>query len=166
MGPPAAIAFVLSGLSLLLLDSRGEGVRAAGHGLALVSCLIPLLPLVGYTFGLTILYDIARYTGIAFSTAVALLVLAMSIVAGHPDVGFARLLCRDDESGTMARQLFATAVLLTFGVGWFLSSAYHLELVDGAFAISAMTIVLIGGFSALIWRRHGFEPGGRSACRA
>ncbi len=152
MGPPAAIAFVLSGLSLLLLDSRGEGVRAAGHGLALVSCLIPLLPLVGYTFGLTILYDIARYTGIAFSTAVALLVLAMSIVAGHPDVGFARLLCRDDESGTMARQLFATAVLLTFGVGWFLSSAYHLELVDGAFAISAMTIVLIGGFSALIWR--------------
>ena len=81
-----------------------------------------------------------------------MIILATSIVAGRPDIGFARLLCRDDESGTIARQLFATAGLLTFGVGWFLSSAYHLQLVDGAFAISAMTIVLITGLSALIWR--------------
>jgi signal transduction histidine kinase len=152
MGPPASIAFLLIGLSLVLIDSRTERLRAAGHGVALLSCLTALLPLVGYAYGLTALYALARFTGIALSTAMALLVVSLAIVAGRPDLGLARLICRDDESGMMSRQLLAAAVLLTFGVGWFVSSAYHLQLVDGAFAISAMTIVLIMGFSALIWR--------------
>lgn len=152
MGPPASTAFMLIGLSLLLLDRPHRRVRLVGHAANLVACLIPVLPLVGYAFGLTALYAIARYTGIALSTAFALLVLALSVLAGRPDLGFARLLCRDDESGTLARQLFVAAVLLTFSVGWVLASVFHVGLIDGAFAISVMTLVLIAGLTALIWR--------------
>ena len=140
MGPPASTAFLLIGLSLLLLDAGAERLRRLGHAAALVASLVALLPLIGYAYGLTALYGVARYTGISVSTATALQVLALAVVAGHPDVGLARVLCRDDESGALARQLLAAALMLTFGVGWAVASGFYLGVMDGVFAISAMTV--------------------------
>jgi hypothetical protein len=152
MGPPASAALLLIGLALLLLEARGERARKTGHAAVLLASLIALLPLVGYAYGLTALYGVARYTGIALSTALVIQILALAVVAGRPDVGLARVLCRDDESGAMARELLAAALFLTFGVGWVVASAFSLGLMDGVFAICTMTLVLIIGLTGLIWR--------------
>jgi signal transduction histidine kinase/ActR/RegA family two-component response regulator len=157
-GPPASIAFVLLGAALLLVDARSQRARAYGQAAALTVCTLAMLPLVGYAFGLTGLFANSTSTGISITTATALLVLSLSTLAGRPAFGLAGLLCREDETGAMARQLFAAAVLLPFGLGWLLARAYQANIIDGAFAISLMTVVLMIGLTALIWRA-GAEVG-------
>jgi len=152
VGPPGSTAFLMIGLALLLIDVRHPTLRRIGQGASLCALAISLLPLVGYAFGLTALYSVARYTGIALSTTVSLLVLTLSIIVGRPHHGLARPLCRDDESGTLVRKLFAEALVLTFGVGWLLAYAYHAQVLDAAFVVPVMTLLLIAGLTAIIWR--------------
>ncbi len=152
MGPPASTTLMLLGLSLLLSDSRRSSARDVGHAVALVSCIVAMLPIVGYAFGFTGLYAVAEYTGIALATALALLTFALAVILGRPEYGLPGLLCRDDETGGLARDLFASAILFPFAVGWLLAMALHAGKIDGAFAISAMTLVLMVGLSAVIWR--------------
>ena len=152
MGPPASIAHVLLGIALLAGESRSPRWRALSHGLAFVTCVIVLLPLIGYAYGLSELYAIARFTGIALITAVALLMLAIAIQAGRPDIGLVALVCRGDEVGVFARRLLPAAVLLPFGIGWLLARTLGVGVADAPFAISAMALVLIVVLAGVIWR--------------
>jgi signal transduction histidine kinase/ActR/RegA family two-component response regulator len=114
--------------------------------------VITLLPLIGYAYGFSELYDLARFTGIALITAVALLLLALAVQAGRPDTGLAWLMCREDEVGVFARQILPAAILLPFGIGWVLARMFGAGVVDAPFAISAMALVLIILMTGLIWR--------------
>jgi signal transduction histidine kinase/ActR/RegA family two-component response regulator len=152
MGPPASTAHVLLGTAMLLGASRSRRARALCHLLAFLAGVIALLPLMGYAYGLSELYAVARFTGIALVTAVALLMLSMAVQAGRPDVGLAALTCRQDEVGVFARRLLPAAVVLPFGLGWLLARAMGGGLVDAAFAISAMALVLIVLLAGVIWR--------------
>ena len=152
MGPPASTANLLLGVALLVADRRSPQLRALSQLLAFVTSLIALLPLVGYAYGFSELYSLARYTGIALVTAVGLLALSLAIQAGRPDSGLASLLCRDDEGGVFARRLVPAAILLPFGIGWLLARTHGGGIIDAAFAIAAMALVLIMLLVAVIWR--------------
>ena len=152
MGPPASTANLLLGIALLLRDSRSARRRNVSQVLAFLTCVIALLPLMGYAFGFSQFYAISRYTGIALITAVALLTLAVAIQAGRPDAGLVALLCRRDEVGVFARRMLPAAVLLPFGIGWLLARLLGVGLVDGPYAISAMTLVLMIVLAGVIWR--------------
>ena len=152
MGPPASTTCMLLGLSILLIDSRRPTAREFGHAAALVSCTLAILPIVGYAFGFTMLWAVAKYTGIALINALALLAFAVAVLLGRPRQGLTGLLCRDDETGALSRDLFASAILFPFAVGWLLALALQAGRIDGAFAISSMTLVLMMGLTAVIWR--------------
>jgi signal transduction histidine kinase len=152
MGPPASTANLLLGTSLLLADSPRERLRSISHSLAVITCVIALLPLLGFAYGVRDLYGVARYTGIALSTALAILTLALSVLSARPERGLVALLRRDDEVGTLAREMLQVSVLLPLGLGWLLAHAIRAGAIDGVFAVSAMSLVLVVGFVALIWR--------------
>jgi signal transduction histidine kinase/ActR/RegA family two-component response regulator len=152
MGPPASVAHVLLGLSLLLLDRPGPRSRSIGHLLALVASAIALLPVTGYAFGFSELYSLARFTGIAMITAVALLLLGVAVQAGRPDSGLPSLLCREDEIGVLCRWLVVLGIVLPFGMGWALARLYGGGLIDAPFAIATMALVLMVVVATLIWR--------------
>jgi signal transduction histidine kinase len=151
MGPPASTAFLLLGAAMLLLERPRPGLRRAGHALAVAATVIPILPLLGYAYGFSQLYGLARYTGIALSMALSLLILGLSVQAGRPRIGLAALLCRADEAGTAARRLLPAAVLLPFALGWVLVGLISANAIDGPFAVAAMALVLIAGLTALTW---------------
>jgi signal transduction histidine kinase/CheY-like chemotaxis protein len=152
MGPPASTANILLGLALLIGDSASARRRTIAQVLALLTCVIALLPVMGYAYGFSELYDIARFTGIALVTAVALLTLALAIQGGRPDAGLIALVCREDEVGVFARGLLPPAILLPFGIGWVLARMLGTNLVDVPFAISAMALVLMVLLAGVIWR--------------
>ena len=151
MGPPASTANLLLGLAMYCGSSRSMRVRTVAHLLAFLVSVLALLPLMGYAFGVSQLYLIARYTGIALITAVALFTLASAVQAGRPDGGLVALLCRSDEVGVFARRLLPAAILLPFGIGWLLARLLRTGWVDGPFAISAMVLVLILLLGMVIW---------------
>jgi signal transduction histidine kinase/ActR/RegA family two-component response regulator len=151
MGPPASTGNLLLGLALFLGVSRSARRRARSHFLALVTCVIALLPLIGYAYGFSPLYDVPRYTGMAFVTAVILLLLGIAVQAGRPDSGLVAFLCREDEVGVFARRMLPAAILLPFSIGWLLARTFGAGVIDAPFAISAMGLVLIVLLAAVIW---------------
>lgn len=152
MGPPASAAFVMLGMALLLADCRAVKWRKLSHALAVLTCVIAILPLIGYAYDIRLLYIVARFTGIALSTAVALLLLALSVLAARPESALAALLYRADEAGTISRRLLPAALLVPFAMGWVLTRLVKLGTVDGAFAISGMALTLIAVLTVLIWQ--------------
>ena len=112
MGPPASIANVLLGLALLGDIGSVGPRRARTPTLAFVACIIATLPLMGYAYGFSQLYAVARYTGISLVNAVGLLTLGLALQAGRPDRGLVALVCRPDEVGVFARRLLPAALLL------------------------------------------------------
>lgn len=152
MGPIGSIANLLLGAALLNAAATSPRRRAASHLLAFTTSIIVLLPLVGYIYGFTQFYMLARYTGIALVNAVALLVLAIAIQTSNPDIGLVALICREDEVGVFARRMLPAVILLPLGSGLLLARTLRIGVVDAPFAISAMSIVLIILMAGVIWR--------------
>jgi signal transduction histidine kinase/CheY-like chemotaxis protein len=151
-GPIGSVVNLLLGISLLYAAGKTPRRRAASHLLAFTACIIALLPLIGYIFGYTEFYMLARYTAIALVNAMALLLLGMAIQAGNPDVGMVALICREDEVGVFARRMLPAAILLPLGSGLLLARTLRYGFVDAPFAISAMSLVLIILMAGVIWR--------------
>ncbi|CAN5846946.1 hypothetical protein BH18ACI5_BH18ACI5_30150 [soil metagenome] len=107
---------------------------------------------MGFAYAFSGLYAISRLTGISLVNALSLLVLSLAILAGRPDRGLFALLTRSDEVGTLTRSLLPPAILLPFGMGWMLARGLRSGVIDDAFAISAIALVLIVGLAGLIWR--------------
>ena len=151
MGPPASSGNMLLGLALFLSASRSARRRARSHLFALVTCVIALLPLIGYAYRFSEFFDVPRYTSMGLVTAVTLLMLAMAVQAGRPDAGLVALLCRGDEVGVFARRMVPASILLPFSIGWLLARTLGAGVVDASFAISAMGLALIVLLAAVIW---------------
>jgi len=152
MGPIASTTNTLLGMALLMSASRSTRRRGRSYVPALIGSIITILPLVGYAYGFSELYAVSRFTGIALVTAGALLTLSIAIQAGLPDAGLVALLCREDEVGVFARRMLPAAILLPFGLGWFLARTIATGLIDAPFAMSAMSLVLIVLLVGVIWR--------------
>jgi PAS domain S-box-containing protein len=116
MGLTSSTCFLFFGVSLLLLRRR-KAVSVA-QGLTLIGGLWALLALVGYTYEAEALYAIARYTGIALHTAMALFVLSLGILAACIDEGLLSIVCDTSAAGRMARRLMLVGVLAPFLLGW------------------------------------------------
>ncbi|MEO5818877.1 MAG: ATP-binding protein [Vicinamibacteraceae bacterium] len=152
MGPPASTALLLLGAALLFLARPSVRAQSVGQLLAIVTCAIVLLPVMGYAYGFSELYSVARYTGIAMVTAVALLLLGLAVQAGRPQSGLSSLLCRDDEVGVLSRRLLFAGVALPFGIGWALARMFVAGFIDAPFALSAIVLALTVLLATLIWR--------------
>jgi hypothetical protein len=85
MGPPASTSFILLGIALIFIGSRGGRARRAVPALGICVCLFATLALMGYVTGADRLYDVARLTEIAMQTASILLALGLAVVSSVPE---------------------------------------------------------------------------------
>jgi signal transduction histidine kinase len=113
--------------------------------------VLETLALAGYVYGAVELYAVARYTGIALHTAVALLVLNVGILAARADEGPMAPFADDGPQGMMVRRLTAPVVLIPLVLGYLVIRGREADLFDrglstALFAVSA--IVLLG---ATMW---------------
>jgi signal transduction histidine kinase/ActR/RegA family two-component response regulator len=150
MGPPAAVAFPLVAIALLLLGRTGTG-RAPSQGFALAVMVIMLVPLLGYVFGAEQLYGLARYTGIALQTASAFMLLAIGVLLARPDAGVMRRLLGNDSGGILLRRLIPAAVLVPVLFGWLRVEGQAAGLYDNEFGRTLLILAFIVVFSALTW---------------
>jgi len=112
MSPITALAFVLLGTALLLLDWTRDREVSPSQSLAFGVGLICLFVLLDF-----IVHPAGSHTGMALHTAIALCLLSIGVVCSRPERGFVRtLLSADFRSGTV-RGLWA-AVLSEDGPAW------------------------------------------------
>ena len=163
MGPPASFSFLLLGPALLLLgrQSKLAGRAALHQSLALVVILVALLPTLGYLYGANELYGVARWTGSAWPTAVALLALGLGVLCARPREGLMAAATADDPGGRTIRRLLPPMLLLPLALGWLRLEGERHGLYEAALGTAMTMLIFIVVFSTLLY--HAGRGVSRSA---
>jgi signal transduction histidine kinase len=151
MGLNGAVSFTLVGLALFaLLRGTPKGARIA-QGFALGAAVLAMLAVAGYLYRASELYAIAAYTGIAWHTAVALLLIEVAILTVRVDVGPMALLVSDEPAGAMLRRLAAPIVLVPVALGYMVVRGRDAGLYERGFSIALFAVSVIVILGAVVW---------------
>jgi signal transduction histidine kinase len=152
MGPNCALSLTCSGVALLCLYRSTERTILVAQLLGASVTVLALVPTVGYVYGAEALYAIAKYTGIAFHTGVALLVLSVGLLAARSDKGPVAALTTDAPFGVVARRLLTAAILVPLLVGYLRVQGERVGFYDSPLGAALFVVTMIVMLSILIWR--------------
>ena len=144
-----ALNFFLAGVALLLL-ARGTKAAKIAQLLAAFVGLSALLSIIGYLYGVPLLYGSSHFASMGLHTGLGFLVLSIAILACSPRQGFMAVLSTARPAGWLARKLLVAAVIFPFALGWIAIHAFAL-IGDMRFMVAALVIAQILLFAGLIW---------------
>ena len=151
VAPNTALNFVLTGLSIYLVDFRKKQIYFPSQLLALIAFIIALLALIGYLYAADSLYRFSVYLPMAIHTAVTFLLLTVAIIISRPRCGLANIILSISTGGYLARSFLPLAICIPILVGWLMLKGYRLSLYNEEFGAAIGVIVIILIFSSIIW---------------
>ena len=150
MAPASALNFLLLGIAFIPFRSRrGEYLRET---LVLIVILTSLLAVVGYIYGVPVLYGEwgGRSTAMAFYTGTEFLLIATGILFVPRERGLVRIFWGRSIGSMMARYLIPMAILVPILLGaLFANSRFSLGHMRLAMTLSVVSNVVL--LVALIW---------------
>jgi signal transduction histidine kinase len=152
MGPNSSTSLALSCTALLCLYRSTDRTILVAQLLGAAVAVLALIPTVGYVYGAQQLYAIAKYTGIAFHTGLALLALSAGLLLARHDKGPVSALTTDAPSGVMTRRLLAAAILVPLLVGYLRVIGERLDFYDSPLGVALFVVTMIVMLSVLVWR--------------
>ncbi|WP_206756845.1 PAS domain S-box protein, partial [Planktothrix sp. FACHB-1355] len=152
--PNTALAFLLVGFALLLLNVRHPNFLMV-QGIALGAWLIAFLGLLSYVYGSIYFYTAGIYTGMAIHTPIALLLLTSGILCARPDRGIMKLLSGDGVGSIMARRLLFVALVVPIFVKGLCNLGYQQSFYSFEMAKALESILdTIAFVSAIGWNAY------------
>ena len=115
MAPISAANFVLTGT--MLLPFRFRAVEKLADALALLVCLGSTFAIVGYLYGVPLLYGSMRHTAMAIHTGFAFLVLSLGFLYIPRKHGLVHIFRAESAGGIVARRLVPAVILIPISVG-------------------------------------------------
>jgi PAS domain S-box-containing protein len=149
MAPIAAFNFVCMGHALLLIH-RPKWILHA-QGLTAVAACGSLLAVIGYLFGVEMLYRSGYFSAIAVNTGVAFLALCTGLWFATSGVGFMRVVTASGPSGTLVRRYGVTVLVLPFLISWLHLQGDHYVWFEPDFGSALFALIDVVTFSLLIW---------------
>ncbi len=145
MGINTATAFCLLGAAVVLLQRKGRRRTLAAHACAIGALTIGFLAVMGYVNGVKALYGPASYTAMALSTALAVSLIALAVLASSAEYGLPAIALAPTPGGRLARRLLpiAGAPILLHAVR---SRAVHADLVSpdvGAWLVGTAVVAVL-----------------------
>jgi two-component system, NtrC family, C4-dicarboxylate transport sensor histidine kinase DctB len=151
MGPPGAISFTCAGTALLLLARGGKRAVYEAQWLAILLWLVALPGMIGYLYGVEVLYGTAKLTGIAWQTTIAIFLMGIGILCTQPTEGLMAQVTVDDPGGAAVRRLIPYALFLPILLGWLrLQGEWH-GWYSRYFGTSILILSLIVALSILVF---------------
>lgn len=148
LAPVTAVDFAACGVGLALLAYSRRIVIA--QALGLVAGFSAFLAIIGYAFGVPLLYGSFRYTSMALHTGAGCMVLAIGLLAARPREGFMQVFTSDGPGGWLARRLVPVTLLLPPLLGFvFLELSGVLGDIRLTLALIVVTLVVL--FLAILW---------------
>ena len=141
----SAASFFLGGTSLILLTGN-QLWRKISQTLALVLTSIALTSIVGYLYGVPVLYGSFRNVNtMALHTGLGFLVLGFGLVLGDDHSTISRLLVGVDTASHLTRRLFPLVLVTPVLLGYlYLRPAVNFGQLRFGMALFAATLVLTG----------------------
>lgn len=149
MSPQSATSFVLFGVAYLFSVGRHPAWLRASRTLLGIVTLVALTALAGHLYGAVYLYGTSRFTGMAVHTAVAFLMLSLSLFYAQQDRATS-VYFSPSAGGVTARRLLPIAILLPLLLGWFEVAGERQGLYDGASGAALLIVLTILGFATMI----------------
>ncbi len=118
MAPNTALNFILLGFGLLFLDWETRSGYRPAQFLTVTAGVIALLGLLGYAFGVMMLYGFLNYTPMAINTAAAFTILCLSMLSARPTAGLMAVITNPAAGGLLARRLLLVALIVPAALGW------------------------------------------------
>lgn len=145
MSPQSAFNFLAVGISLFFFLWNTKKGMLVGQIIIVIAGLVSLFSLLGFIYNLSSLYTISPYKGMAAHTAVAFVMIFVSILGSKPEMGLMKIFSGKGISGHAARRLFTTLIFLVIvetlvmagrRTGFYdytYESLFHLLIVAGVF---------------------------------
>jgi len=143
MSPAASFNLLFVGVALLTLRARRAPVAAFAHWLIVPPLVVSVLAILGYTYGVSALYEVRPYTSMAVHTAVAFFILSLAVLAADTQHGFASISISDTDGGLVSRRLLPTIPIMIFVLGWLRLEGQIHGLYDTGFGLALMVLMSI-----------------------
>src|SRR6185295_15145231 len=150
MPASTAISLLLCGAALLMLSLETRRGSRPAELLALTAILVSLLTLLGYSYGVVVLYHINP--SMAVNTAFALLFLAGGILSVRPDRGLMAVATSSSAGGFMLRRLVLAVIGVPSILGWLNVAGTEAGLYTREFGIALLVSANMVVFMIVIWR--------------
>ena len=151
MAPNTAVCLMTAGLSIALLDVRVGKQRWPSRYFILITGALALLSLVGYLYGVALLYKLTTFIAMAPHTALSFGLLCLGVLSARPDREPARTLASESAGGMMARRLLPPAILIPIMLGWLPMHAERIGLIGLTFGFSFYALATVALLVLLIW---------------
>ena len=144
-----AFNFCIAGLSVLLL-ALSEKRASIAQALAATTGLSSIFAIIGYLYGVPVLYGSIEYTSMALYTGLGFLAGSLSVLFCRPDLGLMSVLTNPYPGGWLARKLLPVAALAPAGLG---AVCIHSGLFssDVRLNIACLVVSQMVLFMALVW---------------
>jgi two-component system cell cycle sensor histidine kinase/response regulator CckA len=144
-----SLNFCLAGSSLLLL-SLSDKLATWSQLLSLLSGLSALLAIIGYLYGVPLLYGSVQYPWMAVHTGIGFLILSVATVHCRPSQGVMAVFSSHYSGGWLSRRLLPIAIFTPAALGaLYIHSKFFLA--DLRLALACLIISQIVLFAVLIW---------------
>ena len=152
MGPPGAVSWTALGLGFFFAGFEPDRRwRAFSPALAVVGLTIAGLSIIGYLYGVNVLYTVPTITVIALQTSTFILAVSIGLIIALPERAPMRLLDDSSPAGALARKMLPAVVLVPIALGLLRLTGEQMGLYSVAVGTALRTIAEIALLSALLW---------------
>jgi len=139
------------GAALLLVRRRSRPAEILFSALCLVGFAGAMLALVGYAYGVWVLYHPAPHLSTPLHSAAAFVALNVGVLSLRPDLGLVALLRAKGAGGAVMRRLLPAVVLLLPLLGWLILRVELETLDDLPSAVAVFALVSVTVLLAIVW---------------
>ena len=147
----ASASFLLTGVSLLLIHSRGRKYEIVSDSILLLLTGLSLFSLLGYFFRVNFFYGLFTYVPMAIHAAICFLFLSLGVFLFNSDKGLMQHLTTTLAGSVAARRLIPAAILVPVLLGILRTVAHEEAIFTIEFGITITVFAIIALFLAIIW---------------
>jgi signal transduction histidine kinase/DNA-binding response OmpR family regulator len=150
MAPNTAIAILLLGVSLLVLDVKVRRVWLS-QLFALAGSFVALFTIIGYAYSSLELTGVQQYIPMALNTAVCLILLNAAVLCARADRGVMAVISAADAGGVLARRFLPVMILIPSVIGWIYGSFQQRDGLDQTLSLALFAITNVFILATLVW---------------
>ncbi|TAL48642.1 MAG: PAS domain S-box protein [Chitinophagaceae bacterium] len=151
MAPNTAACFVLTGLSLLLLNYETSRKQMPAHYISLFITGIGVLSLLGYLYGVRSFYGVMSYIPMALHTAICFILIAIAILFINPGRGVMKEFTSNYTGSYTARRIIPAVILTTILFGLIILYGHRSDWYSDEFGMAAFSLCIIITFLGVTW---------------
>lgn len=147
----AALNISLLGLALLSMDQKTKGGYRLSQVLTVISGFVSLLSVLGYVYGVQLLYYIPNYTSISIYAAFTFFLMSVAVLFAQSGKGPMGVITSDYFGGYLARRLIPVAIIIPIFFGEIAILGQYSGFYGGNFSVSLVVISTTIIFILIIW---------------